>query len=197
MRRWGVAASFAIAVAAVVRGVVLVLSALTFDTVGRSVGGAEGIERIQTAIVGVLLATALVVVAGVVVLGWLFVARTNADHVPGPSPRWARAWSIGAWFVPLGNLVLVPLVVADVWRSSGPDRRGPTEVALWWTSVLVAAALNVAATSYRAGGGATTATGLQILGAVMEVVAGGLLVLVVHRISTRQNQSPSIMPAVR
>jgi hypothetical protein len=51
---------------------------------------------------------------------------------------------VASWFVPLGNLILVPLAMDDLWRSSDPhagaagswrDRFNPL-VWLWWASFL-------------------------------------------------------------
>ncbi|WP_280311170.1 DUF4328 domain-containing protein [Nocardia abscessus] len=48
-----------------------------------------------------------------------------------------RGWAIGSWFIPLGNLILPALVVADLHRA---EHRRPNHslllVVLWWLSWL-------------------------------------------------------------
>jgi hypothetical protein len=56
---------------------------------------------------------------------WLYLARTNLDSLADAAPRWSRGWTIGAWFVPLVNLVLLPWVIGEVaWHSLPRRQRG-------------------------------------------------------------------------
>jgi predicted nucleic acid-binding Zn ribbon protein len=84
----------------------------------------------------------LLVVAGFVVLVvWTYRAYRQAA-APDADLRFGRGWAIGAWFVPLANLVLVPMLLFDLWRlvSDRPERprgrgwrrgRGNPLVLLW------------------------------------------------------------------
>jgi len=64
-------------------------------------------------IIGVL----LLMSAGIAFVVWLHRARTNLDG-PGEELSWSRGWSIGGWFLPIGNFVIPQLVVSEVGRVS-------------------------------------------------------------------------------
>jgi hypothetical protein len=80
-------------------------------------------------------------VVTIVVCAWLYRARANLDAFAEARPNWGRGWAIGAWFVPLANLWIVPSVFDDVVRGSVPvgERRERVGGALrlWWGSSLV------------------------------------------------------------
>ncbi|MQY22317.1 DUF4328 domain-containing protein [Nocardia macrotermitis] len=78
-----------------------------------------GIARIPYAIsmVGWLLA---VMVIGVGLIIWLWLARANAETLCTARHSLSRGWTIGAWFIPLGSLVMPPILVDDVVRVSDP-----------------------------------------------------------------------------
>jgi len=72
--------------------------------------------------------------SAVVTIIWLYQARRNIDAFPEARPRWGRGWAIGAWFVPVANVVLTMLVAADVARNSERFRgtnRSVTAVWIW------------------------------------------------------------------
>jgi hypothetical protein len=82
----------------------------------------------------------VVMLLGVVALiVWLYQARSNVDALPGAKAEWARGWTIGAWFVPVANLFLVPAVFADVVRESAgaAATRAVRLTVLWWVTWLV------------------------------------------------------------
>jgi hypothetical protein len=82
-------------------------------------------------------------VAGVLFLCWLWRARINAEHLDPSAHTLRRGWTIGSWFLPLGNLVLPALVVGDVHRAGRTPVAGDAAstsysplVAFWWLSWL-------------------------------------------------------------
>lgn len=62
-----------------------------------------------------------VVMAGSVFLTWLWRARANSNHLSDAQHRMSRGWTIGAWFIPIGNLWLPRRILDDIWRTSRPD----------------------------------------------------------------------------
>jgi Na+/proline symporter len=89
-------------------------------------------------VAGVLLLV-LLVVGGIFLIVWLYRLRTDAEVFQPGQQQFGRGWAIGAWFVPLGNLVLPYLVFRDVIRATRtrPDgsTRGPALLPLtsvWW-----------------------------------------------------------------
>jgi hypothetical protein len=81
----------------------------------------------------------------VLVIVYLYRASLNTDLWNRDRKTWTTGWTIGAWFIPFANVVLVPLVVAEIWRRSpDPDSRGHGEpgpsvapVVMWWILVVV------------------------------------------------------------
>lgn len=75
-------------------------------------------------------------VAGVVFIAWLGRARRNLLDFKGEARAYSPGWTIGAWFVPIANLIMPALVTADVARGSTTDpatkRKLLTLVWLWW-----------------------------------------------------------------
>ena len=83
----------------------------------------------------------------VVFIIWLYRAAKNNEGLRRSKPRFSAGWSIGAWFIPLANLVIPVLIVQDLWRGADssrprgdPDwRRAPGSVlvGLWWAAALL------------------------------------------------------------
>jgi eukaryotic-like serine/threonine-protein kinase len=80
----------------------------------------------------------------VLVIVYFYRASSNTDLWNRERKTWATGWTIGAWFIPLGNIVLVPLVVTEIWRRSpdpGDRERGAAPsvapVVVWWILVVV------------------------------------------------------------
>jgi hypothetical protein len=137
-------------------------------------------------------------VAAAAFVAWLYRARRNATRLGG-SLKWAPGWAVGAWLIPVGNLVIPYLVVQDLRRAGGPARQ-PAPVGWWWASVLVAVLLNGLVRLYDV---ATTGDGvfketaldtravaypLWTAGTVAVVVTALLSVCVVRRITEEQRR---------
>jgi hypothetical protein len=88
--------------------------------------------------------------AGVCFLVWLSRARANLAGFFDAYPRLSSGLVVGAWFLPLANLVLPGAVVADIARESvppdQPDRRGRLVALVWsWWTVSVLAPIAMVA----------------------------------------------------
>lgn len=73
---------------------------------------------------------------------WLYRARRNIDAIGATSAEWPSGWTVGAWFIPLANLVLVPMVLADVARGSAgtdPDEASQLAGKAWKAWIATAA----------------------------------------------------------
>ncbi|WP_051386399.1 DUF4328 domain-containing protein [Actinokineospora inagensis] len=83
-----------------------------------------------------------VALSGVAFLMWLWRARVNSARICDAPQRLRIRWAVLSWFIPLGNLWLPQMVLADVWRASRPDtpargadlRTVPAGkvVGIWW-----------------------------------------------------------------
>jgi hypothetical protein len=91
-----------------------------------------------------LLIVAVAVAGAVCFVTWLFQARRNLDALPTTHPFWAKSWSIGVWFMPVGQAFMPALVVTDIAQETVADPDDPRRariVALargWWVSFVVA-----------------------------------------------------------
>lgn len=194
----GIVASTLIMIAAIARAVAVHNQGWTsYTSVTRAARGigiagyADEIRALKSAALGMGFALVVLVVGGVTFLVWLYRARVNVEG-SDVRQRLGTGWTVGAWFVPLANVVLPLMVVADVWRASAPvQQRGTGLVDAWWAAVLLASGLGIAAALVRPFGADPvsafrTAAVLNTVEAVVTVLAASLLVVVIVRISRWQ-----------
>jgi hypothetical protein len=119
----------------------------------------------------------LVVVTAAFFITWLYVQYRRL-HSSSAHARLAPGWAIGGWFVPIVNLVLPYLVVADVWKATGGRRSGGRAlVACWWASYLLSGVLALSANG--AEDDATTLHDALHVNSLYLARAGSLLVAAV------------------
>jgi Domain of unknown function (DUF4328) len=117
---------------------------------------AQRASGVSEAITGVLAVT--VILAAMAFLVWAGKARANlAVLYDGPADRSARRWSsdrfaVAAWFIPVTNLILPPLQIAELAvrsvgrsRPRGARRRIAALVWTWWTVLMAAGSALVVA----------------------------------------------------
>ena len=86
----------------------------------------------------------LTIPIAVLLIVWTYNAhKATASLEPGPR-KWGRGWSIGAWFIPIANYILLPLVLAEIHKIASAERAGgkvtgdwprrstPASVVLWF-----------------------------------------------------------------
>jgi hypothetical protein len=129
---------------------------------------------------------------------WSYRARRNVDRLPGSQPYWPTGFTIGAWFIPLANLVLPCLVVADIARNSvdprdTAGRRAMTALAAaWWSSAFVALmSYNIAYLNAERG------VALDCLAIVMLLLSASVAVALVQRITTVQAKRATALELMR
>lgn len=144
-----------------------------------------------------LSAMALMLICVVLTVVWLHRARANVEEFGGQ--RRHRAWVIWGWLCPVVNLWFPLQVMGDVARVDRQDA-GAAGAALlrygWWACWLLAWAtgFHVSRAQQLVPGGAVehTRVGFELGGSVLSrvflAVAGVLLALVVHDISTQQEK---------
>lgn len=80
-------------------------------------------------------ASAALLVSGVLFMLWLGRARRHLAEFDG-RPIYSPGWTVGAWLIPIANLIMPGLVVADVARWSTADetvrRQLRRLVWVWW-----------------------------------------------------------------
>jgi hypothetical protein len=96
--------------------------------------GLAGITLGAGTVLAVRVLAAIVAFASFVVsIVWLWRCSMNLEAFENTDPRWRPGWCIGAWFIPIANLILVPLVIADVARNSARNEADASRavVATW------------------------------------------------------------------
>lgn len=149
----------------------------------------------------------VVIVTGIVFIIWFHRVRTNAEVFAPGADKLPRGWAIGAWFVPLANVVLPYLIAVTTWTSSTPSggdgqRRWSrlTLVNLWWGTFVLSKVLGwyggrsytAAETTEAVRDAATT----MFAGDVLDIVAAVLAVLFVRRLTAMQHAKAAHGPVV-
>src|SRR6266511_221128 len=152
--------------------------------------------------------------AGVCFLVWLYRARANLGAFYDAHPRLPLGLAVGSWFLPVANLVLPGMVVADAARESvppGDPRRRRRLVALvwsWWTVYVVATVAAFAGSfagstserellesRLRAGESVDVGRARELFGelvvarlpgALLWLAAAVLVIMIMHRIAAAQ-----------
>jgi hypothetical protein len=182
LRGAGLAAVVAVGAFTAVKGVDSVLSLTS---------GADREIQPGSAVRGTMLASlVLALVMGLALLVWLYRARTNLDAFADAAPRWSVGWTLGALFIPCANIVLVPVVLADLARWSvrdGSVARARRVIALIWfcLALYVLASFSSGLFSAFAETSGPSA-GAVTAGLVLGVAAGVMLMLVIHSITAEQ-----------
>lgn len=139
----------------------------------------------------------LVLFSAVLTVVWLYRARMNVEGLG--RQRRHRRWVIWGWACPVVNLWFPLQVVGDVARVDRPDEGAAAAAFLrygWWACWLLAWATGFrwSREFHLVPGGFVERTqvefvlGGSVLSRVLAAVAGILLALVVHDISTRQEK---------
>ena len=128
---------------------------------------------------------ALLLAGAATLLVWIYQARSNLDELPDARPDWNRGWVLGAWFIPVANLWLVPRVFTDVVRETLPAgetaKRTIRLTLLWWGTWLTGWLVQ-----FRTAGDGTT-PGL-ITAATFAVISASSLLYVVWQVSIGQER---------
>ncbi|MFI1651449.1 DUF4328 domain-containing protein [Streptomyces avidinii] len=147
------------------------------------------------------------IVTGIVFIIWFHRVRTNAEVFAPGADKLRRGWAIGAWFVPLANLLLPYRIAVTTWVSSVPSgaeghsrRFRLTLVNLWWGAFVLAKILawyggtsySRAETTEAVRDAATT----MLAGDVLDIVAAVLAVLFVRRLTAMQHARAAHGPVV-
>lgn len=147
----------------------------------------------------------LSVVTVIAFIVWFRRAYRNLPGLGRRDLRFKRGWAIGAWFVPLMNLVRPKQIANDIWRgSSGPDGVEPSErvpphwtqrpvpaLLHWWWFVYVVGGIGGNITARALFGAHTladqiSASTASVVSDAIDILAAILAILVVRALTARQ-----------
>jgi uncharacterized protein DUF4328 len=129
---------------------------------------------------------------------WFFRVAKNTEALGRERPRLGPGWAIGGWFIPLANFVIPVLVAQDLWRGSNPEtpRGDPTwrigarsALVGWWWAMFLISYLNGTADLDDPNttiDDLKTSDTLSLLGSVFRIAAAVLAILVVRKLTDRQ-----------
>lgn len=141
---------------------------------------------------GVLLIVAALA-AGIVFLVWAWRARVNAESLAGPdSQRLRRGWTFWGWVCPIVNLWFPYQIMVDIYRASSVRKPATTAiVGVWWVAMLLNELGQFAVRVTQSGNDVVQSlhddATWQTIGAVCEVAAAVLIVLIIRQVSEWQD----------
>ncbi len=148
-----------------------------------------------------LVQTGLVIALIAVFLVWFWRVRVNAEVFGPEYQSMSRGWTIGGWFVPIGNLWLPRRVASDAWGASGPAGRPSSQALLnaWWLLFLATMLLGRAASNQyaRAASFEEIRSAVNLLSAsdAVDIVACVVAVLFVRRLTAMQTAKAMAGPS--
>ncbi|MFE7856858.1 DUF4328 domain-containing protein [Streptomyces sp. NPDC057403] len=133
-------------------------------------------------------------VAAVLFLVWFGRCRKNARLISPDAALGSDGWAVAAWLVPVANLWFPRGLLLGTLRASGPaadGRRDELLVNAWWVAWTGHALLAVVAQS-------GTSLPLLALSEALFVAAAGLVVVLIQRLTTRQDSAlAALRPAAQ
>jgi len=169
---------------------------LVFDT--KAVNDANALPAamlILSGLVGLTIFVLLII--------WLYRAAKNNEALGRQNPRLGPGWAIGGWFIPIAWWVIPFIIMDDVWRGADPSiargdpnwRRSSTLAAIWaW---LVTTVIFTIPSVIASSGGDVRADEpdrvrrddiLRIVGAFGAILASVFAIIVIRRITARQEE---------
>ncbi|MFJ9714314.1 DUF4328 domain-containing protein [Streptomyces sp. NPDC101234] len=127
----------------------------------------------------------LMTLAIVLFLVWLARSRSNAQELSPGASLPSRAWTIGAWFIPVVNFFVPRQFVLGIGRASSASweqKRDTTLVNLWWVAWIAHVVLLMVGGRVDPGSMA-----FLVVAEALTTAAAVLLVLVIERITTLQS----------
>lgn len=131
----------------------------------------------------------LMTLTTVLFLVWLARSRRTAQELSPEAAVPSPGWTIGAWFIPVVNLVAPRRIVLDIGRagSASWEKRDTALVNLWWAAWVAHALLLVLASRVAPG----SMPCLVVTEALM-LAAAVLVGLVIERVTARQGAAATV-----
>jgi hypothetical protein len=149
----------------------------------------------------------LMLAGGILWFIWIYRAYANLPVFTGMPTKHTKGWAVGAYFVPVLNLVRVPEMLSEAYKASHPQRAsGGVFIVTWWLAWIASGIIgNIAAIVMQTPPGARAdfdalieGTWTLACGNAFAVLAGILAIFLVTKISAWQtgtvNPAPYSVP---
>ena len=181
------------------------------DLVNRAIAGErftlDEAQRVEDRVgTTAIVYTIAYILSAITFLLWYSRAYRNTIALGVQNPRYGTRWAVAYWFLPIVNLFRPKQVMNDIWRGSDPSlppsaaswraRRVPLLLAWWWAAWLISnfvANISIR-TSLRADPLRPSLDSLRteaiayVAADVTDVVAGILAILVIRKVTARQEE---------
>ena len=143
-------------------------------------------------------------------LVWMHRASENLRFLGALGQRFSPGWAVGWWFIPIMNLSRPYQAMAEIWKGSAPDLRSGGRIDWkygsvapllgWWWGLWVAFGLCgvIAGFVWAGESDAVPSSGalwLYLLASALMFGTGVLAILIVRRITSRQEEKHRRMMA--
>lgn len=152
------------------------------------------------------------VLAAIAVLMWLHRAVRNSHILGERYLRFSPGFAVGCWFIPFANLVLPYQAVREAWGASDPAlpwstpdtrrrSRGGGLVVAWWLTFIAGSLAGAASVGFGPNSNTDPLTSVRAITyialaqAALTFVAALLLIAVVTRLTSRQDQKAQALLA--
>ena len=151
--------------------------------------------RDQRAVILAFVVLAVLGVTGVVFIAWTRCLYRNLASLSVFGLRFTEGWAVGAWFVPILNLIRPKQIVDDIWRAGAPPapptwrwqyNAVPTLIHLWWASWITAMLLSLGVDNEPVELDEARGAALAELAAGVSLAIAAVLALNVVRALTRR-----------
>jgi Domain of unknown function (DUF4328) len=142
-----------------------------------------------------VLSILMLIVTAVFFIMWFRRAYNNLHQIGSFHVSFGEGWAAGSWFVPILNLFRPVQIMSEIWKGTqaatpGKPVAGTPLIALWWTFWIIATIVGRIAFRMpdKSVEDVLTATWVQILSEVLQIIAGIALILLIRKVNTAENE---------
>ncbi|MCG6158000.1 DUF4328 domain-containing protein [Rubinisphaera margarita] len=131
--------------------IVLLVIAVIFDITQvylfqQASEGVDVVESLESVLFGngivALVQVAFFVITGIIFLRWKYRANKNLRELSTQEFEYTPGWAVGAYFVPLANLVMPYRAMKEIWTAAHRQEEEQTRfLGLWWGAWIISGTL--------------------------------------------------------
>ena len=152
-----------------------------------------------------LLSAGLYLSTVVLFLMWFHRAYKNLTPLGAVGLQYSPGWTIGAWFIPIGNLFIPYRIAKEIWVKSGErheeyaflntESTVPSVIGTWWGFWIVSnISINLTAGLGTATSGKFEELMLPLMSATASILAAMYAIRMIKMLTARQEENIALMP---